>query len=96
MTLPDERARAVAQTRDFLRSLCDAESSPDVPAAVRDEARRLLRHYPDDHHLDAAAVAWPDHWKTTASQQVPSPPSYKDLMDLFRIQRGLPAVLAAS
>lgn len=49
MTLPNERTRAVIYVGEFLRRL----SSPYVeggikriPAAVRAEARALLRHYP--------------------------------------------------
>lgn len=49
MTMPDERTRAVARAREFLRRL----SSPygggikGVPTSVREEARRVLRHFPD-------------------------------------------------
>lgn len=50
MTLPDERTRAVIQVANFLRRL----SSPylengikKIPTPVRQEARRLLRHYPN-------------------------------------------------
>ena len=48
MTLPSERTRAVILTKDFLIRL----SSPygggikGIPSDVRQEARRLLRHYP--------------------------------------------------
>ncbi len=49
MTMPCERTRAVVWTRDFLVRL-SSPYLPDgikrVPAAVRQEARRLLRHYP--------------------------------------------------
>jgi hypothetical protein len=49
MTMPDERTRAVVRAREFLRRL----SSPGgggikgVPKAVREEAWRVLRHFPD-------------------------------------------------
>jgi len=46
MTTPDERARAVLHTKDFLEELCSTEAMPGVPDTVRDQARRLLRHYP--------------------------------------------------
>jgi hypothetical protein len=49
MTLPSERTRAVVNAGEFLLRL----SNPYVPAGikkipgpVRDEARRLLKHYP--------------------------------------------------
>lgn len=53
MTMPNERTRAVVWARDFLRRL----SSPceggikGVPKAVREEARRVLRHFPHMHEL---------------------------------------------
>lgn len=87
MTLPEERTRAVVETREFLRALCDSERTPGVPTTVRERARDLLRHYPEDHYLDAAAAAWPGHWEATASEKRTSAPSYKDLMDRFRVVR---------
>ena len=46
MTTPSERARAVLHTKDFLEELCSSEAMPGVPDTVREQARRLLRHYP--------------------------------------------------
>lgn len=43
MTLPYERTRAVVQTRGFLNEL---RVDTSVPEPIRQEARRLLRHYP--------------------------------------------------
>lgn len=43
MTLPYERSRAVIETKEFLTLLLDNRR---VPASVRSEAKRLLRHYP--------------------------------------------------
>lgn len=66
MTMPDERLRAVVQTRRFLEELCDPSRAPDIPADARREAHRLLRHYPQDAVLDLATLAlprwfaWPD------------------------------------
>lgn len=62
MTTPDERTRAVMQTRLFLVQLCAGALMAGVPEQVRREARRLLRHFPDAGHLDHAAVAWPGTW----------------------------------
>ena len=49
MTLPRERTRAVLTARDFLRRLSSAYQ-PDgikgIRREVRQEARRILRHYP--------------------------------------------------
>lgn len=46
MTTPSERTRAVVHTAEFLRDLTMPSVTPEVPRAVREEARRLLRHYP--------------------------------------------------
>ncbi|WP_280326569.1 BPSL0761 family protein [Pseudomonas sp. BN102] len=43
MTMPRERTRSIIQTREFL---VDLSSNQELPEAVRNEARRLLRHYP--------------------------------------------------
>ena len=49
MTLPYERTRSVLNAREFLFRLSTPyieNGIKKIPAAVRDEARRLLRHYP--------------------------------------------------
>lgn len=51
MTLPIERTNAVKRTERFLIDLLDAKKYPRVPAGVREEARRLLRHYPTTYDL---------------------------------------------
>lgn len=43
MTMPNERTRAVIQTREFLVELSRDASLPD---RVRRDAKFLLRHYP--------------------------------------------------
>lgn len=48
MSLPDEKQRAVASVRQFLYNLLDPQKTPRVPKAVRQEARRVLKHYPFD------------------------------------------------
>ena len=60
MTLPDERYRAVVQTRRFLLDLCNREHTPRVPKLIRDTARSMLRHYPSDWDMNCAAEAAPD------------------------------------
>jgi hypothetical protein len=60
MTLPDERYRAVVQTRRFLLDLCNREHTPRVPKIVRDTARSMLRHYPSDWDMQRAAEAAPE------------------------------------
>ena len=48
MTLPDERYRAVIQTRRFLLDLCNPQHTPRVPKLIRETAKAMLRHYPND------------------------------------------------
>lgn len=59
MTLPDERYRAVVQTRRFLMDLCNSAHTPRVPKIVREHARWCLRHYPSDWEMSQAAEAAP-------------------------------------
>jgi len=60
VTLPDERYRAIQQTRQFLQDLQDRTIYPRVPRAVRAEAYRLLRHYPGSYDLDRLSEKAPD------------------------------------
>ena len=59
MTLPDERYRAVKHAALFLSRLAGGEY-PRVPKAVRDEARSILRHYPNDYDMTRAAETSPE------------------------------------
>jgi hypothetical protein len=54
MTLPDERYRAVKYAGEFLSRLAGGEY-PRMPKAVRDEARSILRHYPNSWDMQTAA-----------------------------------------
>jgi len=60
MTLPDERYRAVVQTRRFLLDLCNTQHTPRVPKLIRDTARSMLRHYPSDWDMNRAAEGAPE------------------------------------
>jgi hypothetical protein len=60
MTLPDERYRAVVQTRRFLFDLCNPEHTPRVPKLIRETARSMLRHYPSEYDMRQAAEGSPD------------------------------------
>ena len=60
MTLPDERYRAVLQTRRFLLDLCNPQHTPRVPKIIREHARAMLRHYPSDWDMERAASSAPD------------------------------------
>lgn len=57
MTLPDERYRAVVQTKRFLLEIL---TTPRVPKAIKDNARHCLRHYPDEWDMQRAADGAPD------------------------------------
>ena len=52
MTLPDERYRAVVQTRQFLLRLL---TTPRIPKTIKADARSCLRHYPSDWDMRAAS-----------------------------------------
>jgi hypothetical protein len=56
MTVPIERKNAVVYTEKFLIDLLNPKVTPRVPKAVRDEARRLLRHYPSQFDMDTIAA----------------------------------------
>ena len=51
MTLPIERTNAVLRTERFLIDLRNPKKYPRVPKAVREEAHRLLRHYPSKYNM---------------------------------------------
>jgi hypothetical protein len=59
MTIPEERTRSILQTREFLQDLLNPREYPRVPRAVREEARRLLRHYPLTWEVERAHEAVP-------------------------------------
>jgi hypothetical protein len=57
MTLPDERYRAVMQTKRFLLEIL---TTPRVPKTIKDGARYCLRHYPSDWDMKRVADASPE------------------------------------
>ena len=59
MTLPDERYRSVKYAQEFLSRLAGGQYAR-VPKAVRDEARSILRHYPNNWDMDRAAQGAPE------------------------------------
>ena len=62
MTLPDERTRAVLYAREFLTRLISPYGKhgiKKIPEAVREEALRVLRHFPLSTDLYAAARSAP-------------------------------------
>ena len=59
MTMPYERTRALIETKQFLQELQDSKLTPRVPAAVREIARKLLRHYPSYSEVELVHRALP-------------------------------------
>jgi hypothetical protein len=55
MTLPHERSRAVVSAELFLTRLAIG-AIKRVPKAVREEANRVLRHYPVKFEVNAIAL----------------------------------------
>ncbi len=55
MTLPIERTNAVLNTEKFLLRLCIPKETPRVPKSIREEARKLLKHYPSKYNMQYIA-----------------------------------------
>lgn len=51
MTMPSERTQAVLRVEKFLLDLRNPKKYPRVPKAVREEASRLLKHYPSQFDM---------------------------------------------
>lgn len=60
MTLPDERLRALKNSREFLRSLLNPKETPGVPRVIRNLAGSCLRHYPSDFDMVKASTSFKD------------------------------------
>jgi hypothetical protein len=54
VTIPLERTRALIETKQFLEQLLVPEDSPGVPDWAREQARKLLRHYPTYSNIEFA------------------------------------------
>lgn len=59
MTIPYERTRALIETYELLKRLQDPQETPRVPGWLREEARTLLRHYPNYAAIEMAHKALP-------------------------------------
>lgn len=51
MTIPSERTNAVLRVERFLMDLRNPKKYPRIPKAVRQEASRLLKHYPTQYDM---------------------------------------------
>ena len=67
VTLPDERYRAVKWAESFLSRLAGGQIAR-VPKAVREEARSILRHYPNSWDMQRAAVGSPEVFQEQMEQ----------------------------
>jgi hypothetical protein len=56
MTTPQERTRAVLQTERFLIDLASGQFC-DTLDQIKDEAKRLLRHYPSKFDMEMACLS---------------------------------------
>lgn len=55
MTVPIERTNAVVWTEEFLLDLADPKKTPRIPKAIRERAKRMLRHYPTKYDMELIA-----------------------------------------
>jgi len=62
VTIPAERTRAVLAGEDFLVDLLTPAKTPRVPKAIRERARRVLRHYPGRINMKLTAQRCPEIW----------------------------------
>lgn len=62
MTIPAERTRSVQAAADFLMGLALRGEIKRIPKAVRERARRILRHFPTTYDLADLARRAPDRW----------------------------------
>lgn len=59
MTTPYERTRSMIETKAYLQELIDPTATPRVPKALREIARKLLRHYPGYAEIELAHKCLP-------------------------------------
>lgn len=62
LTTPHQRTRSVLQARKFLIELLSPSAWGELPTEIRDEARRLLYHYPEAWHVARLHDRNPEEW----------------------------------
>jgi hypothetical protein len=65
MTTSDERYRALKNGAKLLEELCDPGKTPRVPGSVRERARQILRHFPNDYDVERISESCPDYLTKT-------------------------------
>jgi hypothetical protein len=73
MTLPDERARAISNTREFLYNLMDPKKTPRVPKEVRRRARSCLKHFPSNLDIELVTEGKTDVFEKPKEWDDPRP-----------------------
>lgn len=66
MTVPDERTRAVLETRRFLVALAAGRMSRQSSELLQEYGRMLLRHYPSTLDMQLTSEAFPAWWAPPA------------------------------
>ncbi len=64
MTMPDERYRAMLEGMRLIEDLLIPQVTPRVPGNIRERARWIMRHYPNQFELEQIANAVPDKLAT--------------------------------
>jgi hypothetical protein len=69
MTVPEERTRAVVETRKFLQALAAGRMSRQSPELLQEYGRMLLRHYPSTADMHLTSEAFPAWWAPPAEHR---------------------------
>lgn len=58
--MPDERYRAMLEGMRLIEDLLIPQVTPRVPSNIRERARWIMRHHPNQHDLERLADKAPD------------------------------------
>lgn len=70
MTTPDERYRAMLEGMRLIEDLLIPQVTPRVPGNIRERARWIMRHHPNQSDLERLALKAPDQLSTKDFQGV--------------------------
>jgi hypothetical protein len=65
MTVPCERYRALIEGMRLIENLLRPQITPRVSKSIREQARRIMRHYPTASDFERIAQTSPDQLSTT-------------------------------
>ncbi len=74
MTLPYEQYIAITNTRNFLLSLMDPQKTPKAPKYLREQARGLLKHYPNEYEANDMVKAHTENLSQDTADNVRNNP----------------------